>query len=363
MKKIVLTFGTRPEIIKLAPLIQPLRDAGFNLKILHTGQHKDLAYPMLSVFGIKPDADLNIMRDGQNLFDLTASIVPAAGAYLKQEKPDFVIVQGDTSTAYLTALAAFYLKIPVLHVEAGLRSHNLHNPFPEELNRKLISQIAQIHFAPTALNRQNLLNENVKEKSIHVTGNTIIDALQMVTERKEFKNLKPSILSQIPDESKLLLLTAHRRENHGKPLQNILEAVQQLLKTHPDLYAVFPAHPNPAVQEIVKTTAFGDRFLCSSPFSYLEFLHLIQRSDLILTDSGGIQEEAAASGKPVVVLRNETERQELIDLKLGVLAGSDIPKIIQSSELYLNEKVSFNSNSVYGDGNAAQKITEVIKRL
>lgn len=363
MKKVLVAFGTRPEIIKLAPVISALKGKT-DVTVLHTGQHIDLAEPMLSLFDIEPEVNLGIMKEGQNLFGLTSALTAKLGEYLSNHRPDYVIVQGDTTTAYLTALSAFYVKIPVLHVEAGLRSYNHYYPFPEEINRRLITQIAHFHFAPTHQNKQNLMREGVAESNIVVTGNTVIDAMQMMLQAPQYLSQKPEILQHLKAEQKLILLTAHRRENHGKALVEILEAVREIVDTHPNVTVIFPAHPNPEVQKAIQATDIKHpRFLVTPPFTYLHFMHLLNRSDIILTDSGGIQEEASALGKSILVLRNETERQELIDLGLGILAGTSKPEIIKQCTKLLNHEVKPEAHSVFGDGKAAERIRDFILSL
>lgn len=361
MNKIVVAFGTRPEVIKLAPVIHALKKTGKDIKVLHTGQHLDLAAPMFTIFDIRPDVNLEVMKENQTLFELSASLLPAVGDYLRQEKPHAVVIQGDTTTAYLTALAAFYLKIPVFHVEAGLRSHNPYYPFPEEVNRKLISQIAATHFAPTKLNAKNLKDEGIQEDRIIVTGNTIIDSLNYIRENEKFLQQKPALLKDIEDNMRVAVLTAHRRENHGKPLQEILSAANELIQEHENLLVVYPAHPSPAVQEAINNfKTKNNRFHITRPLDYVTFLHLMLRSDLILTDSGGIQEEASALGKPVVVLRNETERQELIDSGFGKLAGTNKGDIIHHSNNFLKNTANLKPQSLFGDGRAAERITKAL---
>ncbi|MEX0845929.1 MAG: UDP-N-acetylglucosamine 2-epimerase (non-hydrolyzing) [Balneolaceae bacterium] len=361
MKKILIAFGTRPEVIKLAPVILGLREE-FTLTILHTGQHKELVDPMLSLFGIEPDVNLEIMQPGQDLFDLTQKLLPKIKQVLKQESPDYVMVQGDTTTSYLTALAAYYQQIPVLHVEAGLRSHNPYNPFPEEMNRKQISHLSFFHFAPTELNKRNLLDEGISDQQISVTGNTVIDALQLIRDSADYADSKPSILSNVESAQKLIVLTAHRRENHGQPLLDVFNAINEILNDHPEVSVIFPAHPNPEVKKAVQKSGIkNSRFLQTEPFDYLSFLHILDRADIILSDSGGIQEEAASLGKHVLVLRNETERQELIDCGLGELVGTDTSKIIDRVEALLVKKIQANKSSIFGDGNAAINIKNVLK--
>ncbi|MCP9292788.1 non-hydrolyzing UDP-N-acetylglucosamine 2-epimerase [Gracilimonas sediminicola] len=361
MKKILIAFGTRPEVIKLAPVILELRES-LNVTVLHTGQHKELVDPMLSLFDIQPDINLDIMKPNQDLFELTQSLLPKLKKVIEEIEPDFVMIQGDTTTSYLTALSSYYQKIPVLHVEAGLRSHNPYYPFPEEMNRRQITHLTHIHFAPTELNKKNLLKEGITEEAISVTGNTVIDALNSITKSKAFDHSAPDILYDVDDNQKLLVLTAHRRENHGKPLVNVFTAVKQLLASNDDLIVIFPAHPNPNVLAAIEQVEIKDeRFKRTSPFDYLTFLHVLRRADLILTDSGGIQEEASALGKPVLVLRNETERQELIESGLGKLVGTDQKTIISEANAWLQSDNYPNASSVFGKGNAAAIIKEVIE--
>ncbi|MEQ8525501.1 UDP-N-acetylglucosamine 2-epimerase (non-hydrolyzing) [Gracilimonas sp.] len=361
MKKILIAFGTRPEVIKLAPVILELKDE-FEVTVLHTGQHKELVEPMLSLFGIEPDINLNIMEPNQDLFSLTQSLLPKLKKVIEDTRPDYVMVQGDTTTSYLTALSSFYQKIPVLHVEAGLRSHDPYYPFPEEMNRKQISHLAYFHFAPTDLNKKNLLSEGISKNSIAVTGNTVIDALKQITNTHIFEKSVPEVLTKVSNNQKLLVLTAHRRENHGKPLMQVFEAIKKLLQDHKELCVIFPAHPNPNVTKAVEKAAISsDRFLQIKPLDYLSFLHVLKRADLILSDSGGIQEEASALGKPVLVLRNETERQELIESGLGILAGTNPEVVIKHSEALLNGGEILDASMIYGDGNAAVRIKKAIK--
>ncbi len=363
MKHILITFGTRPEVIKLAPVIKALKK-DFKISVLHTGQHKELVEPLLSLFDIEPDYRLNIMQPGQDLFDLTGSLLPKLKETLLSETPDYVMVQGDTTTSYLTALSAFYEKIPVLHVEAGLRSHDIYYPFPEEMNRKQISQLAHIHFAPTETSRQNLLNEGMDPTHIFVTGNTVIDALNMIQSSSVYSKSKPAILSSIPETKKLIVLTAHRRENHGQPLLNIFEAVSTIMAKHKEVEVIFPAHPNPNVQEAIRESGIkGRQFHRTEPYDYLPFLHILERADFILSDSGGIQEEAAALGKQVLVLRDETERQELIKAGLGKLVGSNRQRIIEESEALLKSPKNKKPTAVFGEGNAAEKIRAKLNDL
>ncbi|MGN8226479.1 non-hydrolyzing UDP-N-acetylglucosamine 2-epimerase [Gracilimonas sp. BCB1] len=361
MKKILIAFGTRPEVIKLAPVILTLK-GHMDVTVLHTGQHKELVTPMLSLFDIKPDINLEIMKPNQDLFELSQSLLPKLKSVIEKAEPDFVMVQGDTTTSYLTALSAFYQKIPVLHVEAGLRSYNPYYPFPEEMNRRQITHLARFHFAPTELNKKNLLKEGIAEEAISVTGNTVIDALNNITKLKVFSESIPGILSEINDSQKLMVLTAHRRENHGEPMVNIFRAVKQLLLSNEDLTVIFPAHPNPNVLAAVEQVEMPDnRFKQTEPFDYLSFLHILKRADIILTDSGGIQEEASALGKPVFVLRNETERQELIESGHGQLVGTQSDLIVRRTNEWLSSGKQQDASSVFGEGKAAEIIREVIE--
>ena len=361
-KKILVAFGTRPEIIKLAPVIQELKKSDLDVISVHTGQHDELAQDMLSLFNISPNFDLKSMEEASDLFELTQFLLPKLKALFLSEKPDIVIVQGDTTSSYLSALAAFYLQIPVYHVEAGLRSFDNQNPFPEELNRKQISAIASIHFTPTSIASKNLIAENIDPKSIFETGNTVIDALYQIKKSKEYSTSKPSVLDEIKNDQTLIVVTSHRRENLGAPLRSILKGLIKILDQDPSRLIVYPAHPNPAVQEIVNSAEFShERLRLIAPLGYLAFHHLLERADLILTDSGGIQEEAAALGKKILVLRETTERQELIEKNFTKLVGSDTERIVAETESVLNSEQKEIGINPYGDGNAAKKIAEIVR--
>lgn len=358
MKKIIIGFGTRPEVIKLAPVVKALDQAGFNAITVHTGQHDELASDMLQLFGIKPSYDLKAMRPNQDLFDLTSFLLPELKRVYSLERPDAVIVQGDTTSSYLSALAAFYLQIPVFHIEAGLRSHNLYNPFPEEMNRKQISVISTGHFVPTELAKDNLLAEGYSEDSIWITGNTIVDALHRIMDSEAYKKEPTPTF----DTDKMILVTSHRRENRGKPLEYIMTALLQILEQNQNVTIVFPAHPSPAVQEIVKSSRFQHpRLSILPPTGYMPFLKLLNSADLVLTDSGGIQEECAALGKNVLVLRETTERQELVHSGFTKLLGSNVNLIVNEANAALNANNMLVAQSIYGDGNAAIKIVELLK--
>lgn len=365
MKKIIVAFGTRPEIIKLAPVIKELeRSKIFNIIKVHTGQHDELAESMLDIFGIAIDHDLKSMTSASDLFELTEFLLPKLRDLYLTETPDAVIVQGDTTSAYLSALAAFYLKIPVYHVEAGLRSFDNYNPFPEELNRKQISTIASLHFAPTHFAVKNLLNEGIERSKIFLSGNTVIDALFELKGSEKFKSSKPRLLDSIKQDQELILVTAHRRENHGKPLSNIMDALIQLLEANESRIIVFPVHPNPEVKIVINDKSYrNDRLMIIEPLDYYSFHHILERADLVLTDSGGIQEEAAALGKNLLVLRKTTERQELLDSGFTKLVGSDTSSIRNESNYLLENKKIKDSFNPYGEGDAAAKIVEYISQL
>lgn len=360
MKKILIVFGTRPEIIKLAPLIHELKDVT-DLTTLHTGQHKELAEPLFKLFNFVPDIDLKIMKESQDLFDLTTKLLPRLRAAMIDVKPDYVIVQGDTTSSYLAALSAFYLQIPVMHVEAGLRSHSIHEPFPEEFNRRQISGIASVHFAATQLNKQNLMREGVNENRILVTGNTVVDALYSILNLSQHNEEAINKLIDQTSKGRTALITVHRRENHGKPFRNILKAVEQLLELYTDLKILMPVHPNPNVQNTISEYGLNNsRFITIPPVRYDQFIKLIQHTGFILTDSGGLQEESAALGKKVFVLRHKTERQELLESGLGELTGTDTEQIVNRVTKFLNSDRKTNKNRIYGDGTAAQKIRDFI---
>lgn len=360
MKKILIVFGTRPEIIKLAPLIDELKEVT-KLTTLHTGQHKELVEPLFDLFNFVPDIDLLIMKESHDLFDLTTKLLPRLKVAMTNLKPDYVIVQGDTTSSYLAALSAFFLQIPVLHVEAGLRSHSIYEPFPEELNRRQISAVASFHFAATELNKQNLINEGVNEDRILVTGNTVVDALHSILARPLNTDDTFNKIFDRTKNSRTALITVHRRENHGQPLKDILKAVEQLLELHPDLNILMPVHPNPNVHKtVIEHEISNSRFITIPPVRYNHFIKLIQQSDFILTDSGGLQEESAVLGKKVFVLRNKTERQELIESGIGELIGTDTKQIINRVKEFLTSTKKVEAQNIYGNGTAARKIRDFI---
>lgn len=361
-EQIKIILGTRPEAIKLAPVILKLKEDGFNLFVIHTGQHSDLADDVLEYFGIEPDLRLKPDRSGTSEASLLQSLISIIDPVISAEDTAMVIVQGDTSTALSGALTAHYQKIPVAHLEAGLRSHDITQPFPEETNRKLISHIADLHFVPTASAKSNLLYEGVESDHIHMTGNSVVDALNMILERSDSTN--EQIRSKYADGfEKLLLLTTHRRENLGSPQNEIFKAVRQISENHPGVKIVFPVHPNPAIKEHLQQLDGLLNVSLIKPLSYFEFVPLMAASDLILTDSGGIQEEAPALGVPVLVLRNKTERPELIEAGAGKLVGTEADKITDVTARYLKSSATHTHREIFGDGNTSSRVSAIIKEF
>lgn len=360
----MLVFGTRPEAIKMAPVIQLLQKSSYQTIICVTAQHRQMLDQVLELFRIKPDYDLHIMTERQTLEHVHASVLSKLQPVLQREQPDFVLVQGDTTTAFVAALAAYYRQIPVGHIEAGLRTNNKYSPFPEEINRRLISQIATIHFAATDKAKANLLACGIAKDKIFVTGNTVIDALQWVTAQKyPFVDTKLTKLNF--KNKKIILVTTHRRENLGAGMGRIFSAIAKLAQYFKDVVFVFPVHLNPAIQnQANKHFAHIDNVLLIAPLIYSDLVNVMAKSYLILTDSGGIQEEAPSLGKPVVVLRYTTERQEGIDAGTAVLVGSDESKIYDSVANLLTNKSEYNSmakvSNPYGDGKASQRIVKVL---
>jgi UDP-N-acetylglucosamine 2-epimerase (non-hydrolysing) len=364
--KIMIIFGTRPETIKMAPLIKTAieRSAQFETIVVVTAQHREILDQPLALFGIKPDYDLNVMTSAQSLFGVSSKVLNGLETILNEVKPDVVLVQGDTTTTFIGSLAAYYLKIPVGHVEAGLRTYNKYNPFPEEINRKLTSAVAEFHFAPTPSAAECLLKEGIPAGKIFLTGNTVIDALHLILQENcEFQD---SRLAKIDfDHKKIILLTTHRRESFGKPIEDIMKAIEILSRMNPDLLFVFPIHYNPNVRAAAeKTLKNFDQILIVDPLDYKQFVHLMARAHLILTDSGGIQEEATSLGKPTLILRETTERQEGVRAGTTRLVGTDIGKIVQETMALLNNDSRYQkmaqSRDLYGDGTAAQKILGIL---
>ncbi len=366
MKKprILVFFGTRPEALKLAPVIRALKaDSSIDSKNILTAQHREMIDQVLKLFKIRSDVDLDLMTKNQTLASLSQKLLGRLSDVFRKLKPDLVMVQGDTTTAFMVSLAAFYEKIPVAHIEAGLRSWNKYHPFPEEINRRLISHLADYHFAPTPRAKQNLMEEGIPPRQITVTGNTIIDSLLWMT-----KNLKSSYprLRGIDFSKKIILLTAHRRENIGAPLVEITQAVKKLLKKFRDIEVVYPVHLNPGVQKIIRKNFSGiERIHLLPPLSYDETVYLMNKSYLIMTDSGGIQEEAPSLGKPVLVLREVSERPEGIKAGALKIVGTDSKSIVSAAGKLLTSKTSYQKMArvrhVYGDGKAASRIVKQLK--
>lgn len=362
MKKIMLVFGTRPEAIKMCPLVNELKQRkGMKTIVCVTGQHRQMLDQVLAAFSVVPDYDLSIMKERQTLFDVTTNILNRIREVLESVRPDVVLVHGDTSTTFVTALACFYLQIPVGHVEAGLRTYNIFSPYPEEFNRQAVSIIASWNFAPTELSRQNLLTEGKAAETIFVTGNTAIDALK-TTVKEDYTH--PEL--DWAKGSRLIMITAHRRENLGEPMKHMFRAIRRVCDEHPDIKAVYPIHMNPAVRETADEILGGDeRIRIIEPLDVLDFHNFLARSYLILTDSGGIQEEAPSLGKPVLVMRDTTERPEGIRAGTLKLVGTDEEVIYENFKLLLEnraeyEKMSMASNP-YGDGLASKRIADILE--
>lgn len=362
MKKVMLVFGTRPEAIKMCPLVNELKKRReINTIVCVTGQHRQMLDQVLNAFGVVPDYDLSIMKDKQTLFDITQNILERIRCVLEQVRPDVVLVHGDTSTTFVTALACFYLQIPVGHVEAGLRTYNIASPYPEEFNRQAVGIISRYHFAPTELSKNNLLREGKKAETIFVTGNTAIDALK-TTVREDYTHPELDWASG----SRLIMITAHRRENLGRPMENMFRAIRRVMDENPDVKAIYPIHMNPAVRRTANEILGGDdRIHIIEPLEVLDFHNFLANSYLILTDSGGIQEEAPSLGKPVLVMRDTTERPEGIAAGTLKLVGTDEQTIYENFTLLLNspqeyEKMSKASNP-YGDGFASKRIADLLQ--
>ena len=376
---LLFIFGTRPESIKLAPLIKKFQeDKKFNVKVCVTAQHREMLDQFIEFFQIKPDYDLNIMKSNQSLFDITTDGLKNLEKVIKTCKPDIIFIQGDATSAFVGALAGFYNKIKVAHIEAGLRSHNKYSPFPEEINRTLISHLSDYHFAPTQRAKQNLINQGIKE-NIYVVGNTVVDALLLILKviknnpviekqiENYFNETMPSFHSLIANHSRIILVTIHRREIFGRPLKDICLALKEIAKRE-DVKIIYPVHLNPNVKEV----AFGilnnvENIYLTQPIDYLHFIWLIDKCYLILTDSGGIQEEAPSFGKPVLVLRNVTERVEGIEVGVARLIGTNKEKIIDEVVRLVNSKEEYNKMAKpvnpYGDGKSSERIKDIIGRL
>lgn len=362
MKKVMLVFGTRPEAIKMCPVVQELRiRETFQVKVCVTGQHREMLDQVLDCFKIRPDYDLSVMKHRQTLYQITAEILLNLQPILENERPDIVLVHGDTTTTFATSLACFYHKIPVAHVEAGLRTHNLYSPFPEEFNRQAVGVISALNFCPTELAKRNLLREGKREDRIFVTGNTVIDALR-TTVRKDYHH--PII--DWAAGSRLILLTAHRRENLGQPLRNIFAAIRKLVEEHPDVKVVYPIHMNPQIRQIAEEELpKNDRIRIVEPLDVVDFHNLMAHSYLILSDSGGIQEEAPSLNVPVLVMRDTTERPEGIAAGTLKLVGTDEHRIYESARRLLEDELAYRKMSTaenpYGDGHAASRIVSLLE--
>ncbi len=362
MKTVMLVFGTRPEAIKMCPLVNELKSrSGIKTVVCVTGQHRQMLDQVLAAFQVVPDYDLSIMKDRQTLFDVTTNILERIRGVLEEVRPDVVLVHGDTSTTFVTALACFYLQIPIGHVEAGLRTYNVYSPYPEEFNRQAVSIISSYNFAPTELAQKNLIKEGKKEESIYITGNTAIDALK-TTVKDDYTH--PEL--EWASDSRLIMITAHRRENLGEPMQHMFRAIRRVMEEHSDIKAIYPIHMNPVVRAMAdKELAGCDRIRIIEPLDVLDFHNFLSRSYLILTDSGGIQEEAPSLGKPVLVMRDTTERPEGIAAGTLKLVGTDEEIIYQNfSELLSSEEV-YNKMSKaanpYGDGFASKRIADILE--
>lgn len=373
MKKILLVFGTRPEAIKMAPLALTLnKDSRFNTKVCVTGQHRQMLDQVLELFNLTPDYDLNVMKPGQDLTDITTSILQGMKKILEDLRPDFVLVHGDTSTTLAASLAAYYQQIPVGHVEAGLRTGNIYSPWPEEANRKLTGALAKLHFAPTETSKQNLLAEGVRPENIYVTGNTVIDSLfttiQKLDSASEYKHKLEEQFKFLDKNKKLILVTGHRRESFGQGFKDICNALLKVATSYKDIQIIYPVHLNPNVREpVTRLLGHVNNIFLVEPLDYLPFIYLMNCSHIVLTDSGGIQEEAPSLGKPVLVMRNTTERPEAVVAGTVKLVGTNTDEIVAGiNELLTNETV-YRAMSVahnpYGDGKACLRICDALAQF
>lgn len=388
MKKVMLVFGTRPEAIKMCPLVKEFQKDKENFEVIVcvTAQHREMLDQVLHLFDIKPDYDLNIMKQGQDLYDITSRVLLGLRDVLRATSPDIVLVHGDTTTSTAAALAAFYQQITVGHVEAGLRTHNIYSPWPEEMNRQITTRIASVNFAPTSLSRQNLLDEGISDNKIHVVGNTVIDALHMVLKQiRDNKDIEQQLLSLLErngissslikewnqEERKLVLITGHRRENFGEGFIHICKAIRTLSKKYPSVDFVYPMHLNPNVRKPI-SEVFGEKYRDNysnvyliEPLDYLPFVYMMNHSAIVLTDSGGIQEEAPGLGKPVLVMRDTTERPEAVTAGTVKLVGTDYDRIVSEVSSLLDFKESYNAmakaNNPYGDGKSSSRIVDLLR--
>ena len=385
MKKIMLVFGTRPEAIKMAPLVKEIQrhSIEFETIVCVTGQHREMLDQVLNIFNITPDYDLNIMKQGQSLYDVTSNVLNGMSNVLEKAKPDVVLVHGDTTTSMSAALAAFYKQIPVGHVEAGLRTHDIYSPWPEEINRQITGRIATYNFSPTQLSHDNLILENVDKSKITITGNTVIDALYWVVNKiKTDKILEASLKTELKGNgydvnrlltgNKLVLITGHRRENFGEGFLFMCKAIQTLIQKYPQVDFVYPMHLNPNVRKPIHEV-FGDDLTCLEnmffiePLEYLSFVYLMEKSSIVLTDSGGIQEEAPGLGKPVLVMRDTTERPEALSAGTVRLVGTDYDKIVKNVSELIDDSLVYErmakAVNPYGDGRACERIVETLKKV
>ena len=371
MKKILIVFGTRPEAIKMAPLVKEFQkySDSFDTKVCVTAQHREMLDQVLDLFKITPEYDLDIMKPGQDLYDVTSNVLLGLKSVLTDFKPDVVFVHGDTSTTFSASLAAFYQQIKVAHIEAGLRTGDIYSPWPEEANRQLTTQITAYHFAPTLTSKENLLKENVKEQSIVVTGNTVIDGLFLALEKiktdntleQEINHKLSTMGYQLQDDKKIILVTGHRRENHGQGFINICTALKEIALANPVIDIVYPVHLNPNVQKPVKELLSDvENIYLIEPLQYEQFIYMMDKSYFIITDSGGVQEEAPSLGKPVLVMRDTTERPEALEAETVKLVGTDTGLIIKEAQELIDNKESYThmskASNPYGDGTACQKI-------
>lgn len=383
MKKIMFILGTRPEAIKMAPLIRLLQKdkSHFKTYVCVTAQHRQQLDSVLRVFDIKPDVDLNIMRRTQDLYDISSQVLKGLRPVLQSFQPDIVLVQGDTTTAFAASLAAFYQRIPVGHIEAGLRTYHFYSPWPEEMNRQLIGRLATIHFAPTELNKENLLQERIPAESVFITGNTVLDALQAINKQihktpavreKIAKQLLQNNydISRLSKGKKLILITCHRRENTGVGVERVARAIKQLSKRYPQVDFVWPMHLNPDIRKSIKKIFDANKLtniFCTEPLDYLSFVYLMEKAYLILTDSGGVQEEAPALGTPVLVMRDTTERKEAVATGSVKLVRVDTKSIVDEVSTLLNQPKIYEQMKktiyLYGDGKASQRILKVLKKM
>lgn len=365
--KILFAFGTRPEAIKMAPVIVELkrRSSEFTTVVCVTAQHREMQDQAIKVFGIKPDYDLNLMKPGQSLNEIASRVLQRIGEVLEKEKPDYVLVQGDTSTAFAASIAAFHLHIPVGHVEAGLRTYQKHSPFPEEVNRKMISVLADFHFAPTEHAKHNLLKEGYNIYSIFVTGNTVIDSLFWVLKHTKPQTYSIPELRNVPSEAPIILLTGHRRENFGGGLQDICIGIKSIAEKYSKFHIIYPVHLNPNVQNPVYSILGNIKNVhLIEPMGYVPFVHLMKKARFIISDSGGIQEEATALGKPVLVMRNVTERPEAIEVGICKLVGTNPKRLLSEATLLIEDENEYQklsgANNIFGDGFAAKRIVDAL---